>query len=239
MVTQPKQNTKLLRLLRAATLLCAGLIIAGVTVLGARAAAIFDGVSETGTPGLLSLRSDPGEPQWKNFAPEDTALWQIEARLDDAERGEFSLELRADGSIVDEGLTVEVRSCGEPFEHSTCTATSDVVVPEARASEIATPTSGDVFALPDIHTDKLRYFLLTLHRPETAASVEQATARIGVGFHAAGEQRSSSPAPMPVTGTDLTGLGLLAAGLAGVGVLAIARRRAATRARMLTQGDNS
>lgn len=224
MIPAPTKRRRLARAFRAATLLCICAAVAGATVLGARAAAVYEEVTETGEPGLLSLRSDPGTPYWENFAPGDSAVWDIEARLDDADHGSFSLELRADGEIVAEGLTVEIASCAEPFTGDLCLDSPGDVVGRTRVSKIATPTTGNVFQLPDIYVDQPQHFRLVLHRPPAEPAPDIVTARIGVGFHAHGYPEAPS-APLPITGADLAGMVLIAVGLAGAGLAALIRRR--------------
>ena len=70
----------------------------------AHASATFLEVTETGSPGMLSIARSSETPLWRTLAPGDTMHWLVEARLTDAASGTLSLELRADGALVGQVL---------------------------------------------------------------------------------------------------------------------------------------
>lgn len=213
---------------RAAWWACLVVATIGALMLAGRALAVFDQVSETGTPGYLSLRSSPGEPYWENFQPGDHAVWDIQTHLDDATRGHLSLEIHAEGRIVDHGLTITMRGCSTPFTDEGCPGSESVVIAHTALKTIAQPTSAEVFTLPDIHIDHPHHYRIELTRPNTP-DTGPAEARIGVGFHAHAPHDPSARAhpqgTLPATGVDLAGIALLTCGLVGAGALAAVRRR--------------
>jgi len=221
-------TASLTRAVRAAWWACLVVATIGALMLAGRAVAVFDRVSETGTPGYLSLRSSPGEPYWENFQPGDHAVWDIQTHLDDAARGHLSLEIHAEGRIVDHGLAITMTGCSTAFTHQGCPGDESVVIAHTALTTIAQPTSAEVFTLPDIHIDHPHHYRIVLTRPNTP-DTGSADARIGVGFHAHAADdhpaRAHPQGAIPATGVDLAGFALLACGLVGAGVFGVVRRR--------------
>ncbi|MGI6877620.1 hypothetical protein [Microbacterium sp. gxy059] len=210
--------------------------LAGGALVVQRAAAALERVEETGQPGLLALRSDPAAPAWSHLRPGDRVHWLIEASLADADIGSLSLELRADGALVDRGgMTASVSSCPAPFQDGAVPRCAEpggaVVLPATSLAEIS--ADADRIALADLRRDAPRHLLVTLALSPDAdpAGIADARARIGVGLHAAGDD-ARSPDPLAPTGSDLAAdaiaLGLLALGAVGAGIC-LALRRSARR----------
>lgn len=219
----------------------------GIALTAQRAWATFEHIVDTGKPGLLTLSVDSSTPMWATLAPGESTQWLVRAELSDAAEGSLSLELDAQGSLVSVGeLTAAVASCSQSFtrERGTlhCTGASETVLAPTPLRELA-PLRHQ-YALADLRANAPRELLVTLQVPDSVSrtDVAGATARVGLGLHTAGDTVPTVPptdppvtpptkppplAPDPastsgaaglaVTGADLTALGLLAAGLAGLG----------------------
>lgn len=227
----------------------------GIALTAQRAWATFEHIVDTGKPGLLTLSVDSSTPMWATLAPGESTQWLVRAELSDAAEGSLSLELDAQGSLVSVGeLTAAVASCSESYARARgalrCAGASETVLAPTPLRELA-PLRHQ-YALADLRADAPRELLVTLQVPESASrtDVAGATARVGLGLHAAGDTvpttpptdppvtpptKTPPPAPDPaatpgaaglaVTGADLTALGLLVAGLGGLGA-ALALRQA-------------
>ncbi len=212
------------------TVLSALLVLVGSALIVSRASAAWTQVTETGEPGYLSLRSDPGAPQWSDLRPGDVEHWLIEASLGDADVSTLRLELHADGPLVSAGdMTVSVSGCSVPFTDLQCAGTAQSVLSEASLADVAGADAG-IHPLLDLHRGAPRYLLVTLALAQTASAEEVAgaSARIGVGLHASGADPDDPDDPLAVTGADagdLIPVGILAAGMLGLGVAALFWRR--------------
>lgn len=226
-------------LLRVLTVLFAAILVVGAGLTATRAAAVMHEVTETGLPGMLSLRAGPAAPHWADVRPGDRMHWPIEASLSDASVGSLSVELRAEGGLVAAGLTAAVEACTTPFVEGvtlegapTCETSATVVLTETPLVDLASASS-ERFALADLERDHPRHLLVTLHLPAAAdpAAVAGAAATVGVGLHAAGDTPAEVSPPgelperLPVTGMDVSAVGLLGAGFLGLGACLLARRR--------------
>lgn len=205
----------------------------------ARASATFLEVTETGSPGMLSIARSSETPLWRTLAPGDTMHWLVEARLTDAANGTLSLELRADGALVESfGLSASVSACSQDFTFASagssqvpmCAGTTLPVVPPTPLVAIATGSSGTLFPLAELQATQPRQLLVTLHLPPSAASagIDGQEARIGLALHSSGESPPSGDAqgPLAATGGDFLSLGSLGLGLLGIGAAALLRRAA-------------
>lgn len=229
----------------------AALAIGGILSV-TRASAMYEEIAETGSPGMLQLRADSTRPLWSTLAPGESMQWLVEASLDDADRGTLALELRSGGSLVDPGgLTASVVSCDRDFapggagseDPPRCDGQARTELPPTPLAQISTMESGDTYSLADLDREQPRHLLVTLALPAQADAVGgDDRAVVGLGLHAAGDRETPDPpdprspdatpetpqqrGPLAMTGGDLSALALLAAGLLGLGALALMRRRA-------------
>ncbi|PRI10971.1 hypothetical protein [Leucobacter massiliensis] len=241
----------------ARLLLGAGLALAvlGLGLAGARAAAVFEELSETGEPGLLRLGAHVATPLHATLRPGDTMIWVIEASMWDAERGALAASLNGSGPLIREGgLRARLDSCAGSFalpadadpqprrdfdaDAIPCSGERAVVLPQTPFEELL--GGGEPLQLGELRSDEPRQLLLavTLPAEADAEAVSRLTARLGLGVHASGDEGGgpgAEPGPgkgpgpesagrLPVTGADLLALGLLGAGLVGVGAGAALRR---------------
>lgn len=240
----PKHRARgVLALFLAATVV----LSCGIALTAQRAWATFEHIADTGKPGLLTLSVDSSTPMWATLAPGESTQWLVRVELKGADEGSLSLELDAQGSLVSIGeLTAAVASCSESFARDRdafrCSGASETVLATTPLRKLA-PLRRQ-YALADLRSDAPRELLVTLQVPASASRVDVsgATARVGLGLHAAGITVPTTPpteppiapptTPLPpapgaaapqrpaglaVTGADLAALGLLAAGLAGIG----------------------
>lgn len=148
--------------------------------------------------------------------------------------GSFELETpagAAQGSAPDPDPAFDPEPSRVP-----CSGERTTVLPPTPLSQLA--QRGDRFELAELRRGEPRQLLVQLSIPEgvDAAVLADRVARIGLGVHAGGETaerpvRSVEPATprIPVTGADSLALGVLAAGLAGLGAaLALRGRRRRT-----------
>lgn len=230
----------------AATLLTATFVCVtcvGLVLTTTRASAVFHDLAETGQPGLLGLRIHSQTPLWATLAPGDSMHWWIEAALEDTTSGTLAVEMRSAGRLPEiSGMTAEVLACSGEFDIATHPPTCTGVLETALAATPLTQVNqhDGRYDLVDLHGDDPRHVLVTLTMPSSVdgEAIAGQSAHVGLGVHAAGESPSlappagTSPAPggrhLTATGADALALGLLAAGLIGLG--AIARTRGRTSA---------
>lgn len=241
----------------AVTLFVAGCLLAltGGMLSGARALAVFNDITETGTPGLLRLAVHDETPLWVTLGPGGSAKWLVQASLDGAESGTLAVELDAYGELVSaSGITARVDACTEHFdpahldldpENVPCSGLSSTVLPVTALSALA--VSDDRYGLADLHRLAPRELLVTLTIPATADPevIANEIAHIGFGVHASGEAEDSNSGGgesdnhpgttggfgggLAATGADVLSLGVLALGLAAIVTgIALMRRTPAT-----------
>lgn len=227
------------RTLARTVLAVSALVLAvGASLTAVRAVAVVRDVTETGHPGYLSLASDPQAPHWQNLAAGDTVHWAVDASLADADRAHLRLELRSHGALVHAGrMQVSVIACSVPFAAAgplsavdsappVCPGVSTTILAPTALADVAGADRGTLFPLADLHEGQPRHLLVTLNLAASPAAA--ATARIGVGVHATGEQASDAGI-LPVTGGDagdLAALLITALGAVGIGAGLVLRRRA-------------
>lgn len=221
------------------TVIFIGATCLGLALTTSRASAVLHELAETGEPGLLSLRIDPQTPLWATLAPGDSMHWLIEASLEDAASGTLALETRSAGALPEiSGMTAEILACTGAFDLATdppgCSGAIEVplaVTPLTRLDH-----HDGRYDLIDLHRGDPRQILVTLAIPSSVSAevIAGKTAHVGLGVHAAGEDPSiaapvtAEPPPragLAVTGADVLALALLAAGLTGLGTVALIRRR--------------
>ena len=228
---------------------CALMIAAGSAAIALRASAALQEIGESGNPGQLVLRSDPGSPRWTNLRPGDSVHWLIEASLADVDESTLSVQLLADGTLVDVGaMTVSVESCTAPFQEigasiaPRCVGTADSVLANTPLAVVAIDGADEVYELADLHRGTPRHLLVSLSVASSAEPVvmADATARIGVGLHAAGASPQRQNDALAITGAnplvDIVPLVLLGGGLIGLG-LSVALWQRARSAPMATPTD--
>lgn len=214
----------------------AGLLGAGVVLAASGAMAAFESLAETGAPGLLRLSADDRAPLWSTLSPGEETRWLIRADLDDADRGDLELELRADGELAwPDGLTVAISACSGEFGDPSppaeppCAGVLTTVLATTPLAEVASAldAEGDRFDLGVIRRDGPRQIVVALALPENAAP-NGARTRVLLGVHAAGNGQGDDEGQneLAVTGADVAALALLAAGLISVGAGATALRSA-------------
>ncbi|SKC35782.1 collagen-like protein [Okibacterium fritillariae] len=188
-------------------------LVAGASLFSVRAFAVLNDVPETGTPGYLSLRSDPYPAQFLELSPGSPARWQIAADLQDAETARLTLEMRKDGELVDHprGLEVTVERCDAEWtglpDAPTCAA-NPVLVTEATPLDDYSSTS-PVFDLDGLTAASGKFLLVTLaveDSPEAAAdeSLMNLTGDIGFALTATGDSIGATPTPTPSPSTPAT-----------------------------------
>ncbi|MHA3684120.1 hypothetical protein ACXR2W_11470 [Leucobacter sp. HY1908] len=210
----------------------------GLTLTASRASAVFTEITETGTPGYITLSRDTATPLWATLEPGQSTHWRIRASLESATSGSLAIELRGSGDLIDDaGLTGSVDACAGAFDLASlqCSGVATSAVSTVALRDL--PTVGDRIQLADIEQGAPREFLVTLTLPADAVIAEGAsqTARVGLGVHASGDTVSpTTPTPakpaapqLTLTGADLLPLGVLAVGLVGLGAALVMRRRAA------------
>lgn len=217
----------------------------GVILTVDRASAAYERIAETGQPGYLVLSAATETPLWTELSPGESMYWLVEASLIDAKESSLALELRANGGLIDPaGMIAEVSTCTEDFTVPAgvpvCTATTSAALPATPLTELN--SSGDRYQLPHLWQDQPRQVAvaLTLPAATTAGQVEGQVAQVGLGLHASGQDATPTPTPanpqLPVTGSDLLALGVLGAGLIGLGIgIALRRRGVSVAARSTSE----
>lgn len=214
-------------------------LLGGGVLTVTRATAVLQDVAETGAPGLLMLRSDPGDPVWQDLAPGDAVHWVVQARLEGAPASTLALQLRSDGGLVLLGeLTVGVVSCTDPFhvapdpqDPPVCGGTIAEVVPQQPLAQVASSVHSDTYELAPLEEHRPRYLLVTLGIPAHVdpGDVADGSARVGVGLFASGPDLPANDG-LAVTGSDAAAIGLVACGVAGLAAgLTLTRRGAGRR----------
>jgi hypothetical protein len=187
-----------------ASVLGLGLVLAAATP--AAAAPGDDGltvVPENGTPGRLSLTSDPYPVEFPPFRPGVTRWWQIGAHLRGEPRADLVMHIESSGPLVTapDGLVVESRTCTAPWrqaadEPPSCPATVADVLPPIRLAEAPTLP----IPLGPITPSRSVWVLVSLHLPDDAGDQLQGQrGRIAVGFTASGDAVPTSTATPTTT----------------------------------------
>ncbi len=221
-----------------------GAILAGGLMLVDSAYGAFIDVPPTGDPGRLVLASDPYPAQFLSLSPGDPAYWLIDARLEDAETAELSLEFRKSGELVEHprGLRMGIEICDAPWSSATvpvCPGTAQTLTVAGPDDDNA--TSSPVFQLEPLVAGSPRHLLVTLavdSSAEAAAdeSLMGLTGDMAVGLTAVSIDDVPVPPDddgvLPDTGAPLGSM--IAAVTMGLGALALGialrmRRKGAIR----------
>lgn len=211
--------------------LCSVLVmLLGLSLAGGRVFALWGEAIDQGTPGYVTLRSNPALPEWRDLHPGESVIWQVEASLADARESTLALELVASGELVKAGemtagiTTCDASACGTP-----------TVIREVAALPELGPEN---FRLATLEASTPRLITVTLtYLPQADTQEGGGSARIGLGVHATGETLNDEmptepggahtlPGELPVTGADITALVLTGVGLVGLGGALLLRRRA-------------
>ncbi|WP_449282974.1 hypothetical protein [Leucobacter sp.] len=233
---------------RAIALLLAGVFAAvallGVALSAARAAAVFQEITESGRPGYLRLAAHTTTPLQATLGPGESMRWLLRASLLDAELGTLAIELDASGELLGaSAMTAQVVACtgafrtgahaGADLSRVPCSGERAVVLPATPLSQLA--QRDDRFELAELRRGEPRQLLVQLSVPAEAdaEAVAGRVARVGLGVHASGEGGVRPVTPveghgprLPVTGADAVALGVLAVGLGGLGASLTLRGRA-------------
>lgn len=205
-------------------------LIGGGALTVARAAAVLQDVAETGAPGRLMLRSDPGDPVWQDLAPGDTVHWVVQARLEGPPASTLALQLRSSGGLVLLGeMTVSVVSCTDPFHPApdpqdppSCSGTAAEILAQQPLAQVASSVHSDAYELAPLDTQHPRYLLVTLGIPAHVDPdvVADGSASVGIGLYASGPGPSagdgSADENLAATGSDVAAIALVASGVAGL-----------------------
>ena len=208
-----------LKLIGVAALTCVSLALTtmALTTITDRALALYEQVTETGVPGLLQLRSNPGTPVWHDVRPGTQMHWFIEASLTDADAGNLALELAVQGDLAAaSAMRVTVTTCTEAFDEQTrlCADPIEALIDDALLADFSVPSTGDpsqasqagqsaqsgpVFALATLKRGTPRHVHLSLTVPAAASADAMAdtSSRIGVGLHASGVDGGNDATPTP------------------------------------------
>ena len=215
-------------------LVSASALSAGGALAAARAVTILEAGLGGAAVGRLEVRTSPAPPVWQDLWAGSTAHWVISAALADAESSSLALEVRSGGALVlDGGMTAEIRSCTAPFipairpaDPPSCAGRLATVLPTQRLADVSDETSGPRVTLARLHPGSPRYLLVTLGIPAGTphAELERRSGRVGVGLFSAGESEDpeeprgpdSDDPDLSRTGSDMSAVALLAAGMVGV-----------------------
>jgi hypothetical protein len=220
-----------------------GAILAGGLLLVDSAYGAFIDVPPTGAPGRLVLASDPFPAQFLSLSPGDPAHWLIDARLEDAETAELSLEFRKSGDLVEHprGLRMGIEICDVPWSPApapACTGTSQTLIVAGPVDDNS--ASSPVFQLEPLAAGSPRHLLVTLAvEPSAAAAADESLmglqGEMAIGLTAVTIDDVPPPpddGALPQTGAPLGSM--IAAAAIGLGTVALGialrlRRKGAAR----------
>jgi len=227
----------------------------GLALFSGRAWAVFIDVTETGSPGMLSLRANPGAMEF-DLSPGSPAHVQIAVDLV-GPSSPLTLQLTRDGELVTHprGLLVQLQRCAQEWDDfpaaPTCASGAVAVLGPIAADDpslgplmplgVPAPAGAPVFPGGTVSSTQSSYVLATLSLPDTPEarsdeSLMGLQATIGLGFSASGDGPvpTNPPVAPPVsggtpslvnTGVDILAIALTAAGALGLGITLKATRR--------------
>lgn len=221
----------------------------GVGLAATRAAAVFNQIAETGTPGYLKLAVDSDTQLFADLNPGDSATWLIQASLHDAASSTLSVEVQGQGAMIEHSnMRVTLISCSGTFQGAnagaSCSGTSQTLLNDQPLGQVI--QSGQLIGLSTLIDGQPRELLVTLAIPASTpvALFEGEHATIGIGVHASGNdappvvtppgQHSAQPHDLAATGTDAFALGMLALGLIGLALALSLLRTTNARGRVTT-----
>ncbi|PSL37658.1 hypothetical protein CLV49_1265 [Labedella gwakjiensis] len=226
--------------IRGLTVVSAGVLVGGLSLLATSAQAAFQPVPETGDPGRLVLLSDPYPAEFLDLQPGVVRYWQVTATIEGATQASLVLEVRKDGELVErpDGLVMTIERCDTAW-----TGVPDAPQCAAGRAAVASATPDDdyttsspVFDLDGVDADGT-HLLVALSLvaedsgDETLMGLE---GDMGLGLTAAAvdpvtPEEPGRPSPPPggglaVTGVDPLGLILAAFGAVGLGAALLVSR---------------
>ena len=221
----------------------------GVGLTATRAAAVFNQIAETGTPGYLKLAVDSGSQLFADLNPGDSATWLIQASLHDAPSSTLTVEMQGQGAMINHSnMRVTLIACAGTFQSATagasCSGTSQTILNDQPLGQVI--QSGQLTDLSTLQNGQPRELLVTLAVPASTpvALFEGESAVIGIGVHASGDntppvvtppgQKAAQPQSLAATGTDALALGMLSLGLIGLALSLSLLRTANARHRVIT-----
>ena len=226
---------RLARPIAALSYLAATAIVAtGAVALATSAGAV---TIDAGEAGLLTAEVENVPFEEADLTPGDTRYWLIALNLDAEGEGDLTLEFEAEGDLVEhpQGLQLQLDQCSEAWTSAAvpaCIGEEDAIIDDTVASIEETL----IYDLGTIVPDDGEFFRVTLSLASSVPDELQNTrGDLGFGFTA---DESSAVIVIPgdddddpnnngglaVTGVDLTGPLLLAAGLL-LGGFVLARQR--------------
>ena len=213
------------------------LVAAAITTAGGIALATSAGavMIDDGESGYLTadVASVPFEEE--DLTPGDIRYWLIALNLDAEGEGDLTLEFEASGALVETpaGLQMSLDQCTEAWTTGatpTCAGLDEEII-DGPVSDI---DEGLIYDLGTIEPDDGPFFLVTLSLPGSVPDELQDTrGDLGFGFTAdessaviviPGDDDPADGGGLAITGVDLTGPLLLAAGLL-LGGFVLARQR--------------
>lgn len=182
------------------------LLCCGLALFSGRAWAVFVDVTQTGSPGMLSLRANPGTMVF-DLSPGSPAQIQIAVDLA-GPTSPLTLQFTRDGALVThpDGLIVQLQRCPQEWGNfpaaPTCAsgavnvlgpiAASDVTLGPLMPLGIPAAPGAPVFPGGTVSSTQSSYVLATLSLPDTPEarsdeSLMGLEATIGLGFSASGD----------------------------------------------------
>lgn len=215
------------------------IVATGGIAVGTRAYAVFEAVKETGTPGMIVLRSDPGTPVWTEVEAGDQLNWLVEVRLTDAQSAELRLDVDAAGQLLSVAdMDVAITTCDVGFHVTESLSAANAATPACdgvvttvltRSSLADIEANGfELVPLPAIAQGEPQELLVEIFLAEDADAdaVLESRAAIGIGLLAEGESLpAAQPPALGNTGADVATASWLAVGLVALGLSILARRR--------------
>ncbi|CAQ03011.1 hypothetical protein ACR8AL_05265 [Clavibacter sepedonicus] len=210
-------------------------LVAGLLLIGGRAAVGLMRFHDTGLPGHLTLATD-----WRSdmldVAPGEQGHWIIHATLRDEERGALDVRIRSVGDLseIDPGVLLQLDRCDREWAVPPGAAPDAAPVCSVGSVPVLPPTPLSAFRdgpaampLPDITAARGEHLLLTSTIDSSRSGDERLMGRTGtiaVGVTASGGDPEVGPVAggvLPRTGgtADIGALLLIGLGALGLGLM--------------------
>jgi len=193
---------------------------------------------DDGEAGILWAEVENVPFEEADLTPGDTRYWLIALHLDAEEVGDLTLDFEGEGELAEhpQGLQLQLDQCSEPYTDTAlpaCPGIEDPIIDDTVASIEKTL----IYDLGTIEPDDGEYFRVTLSLASSVPDELQNTrGDLGFGFTAdessavivipgGGDDDDPDNGGLAITGVDLAGPLLLAAGLL-LGGFILARQRA-------------